>query len=39
MESGLPKVKTTIMYVLVTNIGDKCVQAVQNVINGAKQTL
>jgi len=39
MESGLPTVKTTIMYVLVTNIGDKCAQAVQNIINGAKKTL
>jgi len=39
MESGLPTLKTTIMYVLVINIGDKCVPAVQNVINGAKKTL
>jgi hypothetical protein len=35
LESGLPTVKTTITYVTVTNIRDKCVQAVWNVINGA----
>ena len=28
--------KTTIMYVMVTNMGDKGVQAFQNVLNGAK---